>query len=151
MTLCLLPLVQTHAGHHGPLSSHCYIQNVTTTFDMFFCWHLFSLLFHLNKVLWDPGILRPPLLYSFWKGPKLTARLSSCFQTCKLSTGGMLKQVEGLVALCLHPYLYELEWTDKIEPEQWNVWFMSWTRPPWCFSLYTMLSCGQIERSLLFS
>ena len=42
------------------------LQNVTTTFDMFFfCWHLFSLLFHVNKVLWDPGILCPPLLYPF--------------------------------------------------------------------------------------
>ena len=33
----------------------------------------------------------------------------------------------------------KLEWTDKIEPAQWNVWFMSWTRPRRCFSLYALV------------
>ena len=37
----------------------------------FFYWHLFSLLFHVNKVIWDPGILRPPLLYPFEMDPNL--------------------------------------------------------------------------------
>ena len=33
----------------------------------------------------------------------------------------------------------KLERTDKIEPAQWNVWFMSWTRPRRCFSLYAVV------------
>ena len=110
MTFFLLPVVQTNAEH-----VHCLC---IATFKMllqhltcFFCWHFFSLLFHVNKVLWDPGILRPPLLYPFGKDPNFnTARLSSCFQTCKLSTGGMLQHLEGLVALCLHPWM---NWWDR--------------------------------------
>ena len=53
------------------LFAYCYIQNVTATFDMFFCWHLFSLLFYVNKVLWDPGILLLPLLYTVQSLPKV--------------------------------------------------------------------------------
>ena len=36
-----------------------------------FCWHLLSLLFYVNKVLWEPGILLPPLLYPFEKDSNL--------------------------------------------------------------------------------
>ena len=53
------------------LFAYCYIQNDTATFDMFFCWHLFSLLFYVNKVLWDPGILLHPPLYPFEKDSNL--------------------------------------------------------------------------------
>ena len=56
-------MVQSHAEHvHSPcilLHSKCYC-NIW----LVFCWHMFSLLFYVNKVLWDPGILFPPLLYT---------------------------------------------------------------------------------------
>ena len=48
------------------LHSKCYC-NIWPVF----CWHLFSLLFYVNKILWDPGVLFPPLLYPLEKDSNL--------------------------------------------------------------------------------
>ena len=89
MALFLLPVVQSHAEHVHSLCRIATFKMLLQHLTCFFVDILFSLLFHLNiKVLWDPGILLRAL--PLWKRFKLTARLSSCFQTCKLSTGGLL-------------------------------------------------------------
>ena len=64
-------MVRSHAEHVHSLCILLHSKCYCNIWHVFFCWHLFSLLFYVNKVLWDPGILLPPLLYPFEKNSNL--------------------------------------------------------------------------------
>ena len=151
MAFFFLSVVQTHAEHVHSICIATF-KNVTATFDMFFfCDICLAFLFHVNKVLLDPGILLPPLLCTFEKDSNLLKDFLLVFKPVSCQPVGCSSRWR-----VWWPYAFiliirmKLEWTDKIEPAQWNVWFMSWTRPRLCFSLMPCSSCSQIERSLLF-
>ena len=139
-------MVPSHAEHVHSLCmllhSKCYC-NIWHVF----CWHLFSLLFlmwiKLSEIRAFCFLHFPeaPLtrIQTYCKTFFLFSNLQAVNRWAALTGGGC-----GLI--CLHPYPYELEWTDKIEPAQWNVWFivLAGVSP-----FMPCSSCRQIERSLL--
>ena len=105
----------------------------------FFFWHMFSLLCHVNNVLWDPGILLLSLLYPFEKDSNLLQDFLPVFKPASCQPVGCSNRWRVWWPFAFIPIRMKLEWTDKIGPGQSNVWFMSWTLPRRCFSLYAML------------
>ena len=104
------------------ISLHCLHSKCYCNRDIWhvFCWHLFSLLFHVNKVLWDPGILLPPLLYPFEKDSHLLQDFLLVFKPASCQPGWAALSDKWRV---WWPYAFilirmKLEWTDNIEPEQ---------------------------------